>query len=320
MGVTLFDQIRDQCADVARRAHHVAIDDGRLGEYAATIPIGPATHPTLAPGERPTGDRAALVAWVLTVNAVNFGSGFFPLLRKRPGLSGSATVFAGLRDHFEHAGAMTATQLVEATPAGCAQIFGQDLTGPIAQLMGWFADAWRELGHAVLSRWDGSFDAMIEEAGGRAEHLAATLGDLPMWHDVSCHDGVAVPLFKRAQLVPAHLSMMFDGMGPGRFDDLSKLTIFADNLVPHVLRVDGVLRYQPALAQRIDEGRLLVAGSAEEVEIRAVAVHAVERLGDQLRAAGHPVTSMGLDQVLWARGGGARYKAVARHRARTTFY
>jgi hypothetical protein len=141
-----------------------------------------------------------------------------------------------------------------------------------------------------------------------------------MWHDVSCHDGVAVPLFKRAQIVPAHLSMMFDGMGPGRFDDLSQLTIFADNLVPHVLRVDGVLQYERALAERIDEGCLLVAGSAEEVEIRAVAVHAVERLGDQLRAAGHPVTSMGLDQVLWARGGGARYKAVARHRARTTFY
>jgi hypothetical protein len=186
--------------------------------------------------------------------------------------------------------------------------------------MGWFADAWRELGNAVLARWDGSFHGLIEEAGGSAEHLTDLLGALPMWHDVARHAGADVPLFKRAQITPAHLSMMFDGKGPGRFDDLARLTIFADNLVPHVLRVDGVLRYPPVLIERIDRGDLLDPGSTEEVEIRSVALHAVERLGDHLRAAGHPVTSMGLDQVLWARGGGQRYKAVARHRTRTTFY
>ena len=114
--------------------------------------------------------------------------------------------------------------------------------------------------------------------------------------------------------------MAFAGGGPGRFDDLDRLTIFADNLVPHVLRVDGVLRYDRALADRIDREELLAPGSPEEVEIRAVAVDAVERLGEQLRAAGHPVTSMGLDQVLWRRGGGPRYKSIPRHRARTRAY
>ena len=60
--------------------------------------------------------------------------------------------------------------------------------------------------------------------------------------------------------------------GVAQFADLDRLTIFADNLVPHVLRVDGVLRYEPGLAALIDSERLLPAGEAER-EIRAYALH-----------------------------------------------
>ena len=58
--------------------------------------------------------------------------------------------------------------------------------------------------------------------------------------------------YKRAQIVPADLALA----GVAEFHDLDRLTIFADNLVPHVLRVDGVLRYDPELAARIDAGEL----------------------------------------------------------------
>ncbi len=40
----------------------------------------------------------------------------------------------------------------------------------------------------------------------------------------------------------ADLAAAFRGQGPGRFRDLDRLTLFADNLVPHVLRREGVLR------------------------------------------------------------------------------
>ena len=53
-----------------------------------------------------------------------------------------------------------------------------------------------------------------------------------------------VPFYKRAQLTAADLSLAFDGKGLGSFEDLDQLTIFADNLVPHVLRVDKVLLYE----------------------------------------------------------------------------
>jgi hypothetical protein len=98
------------------------------------------------------------------------------------------------------------------------------------------------------------------------------------------------------------------------FHDLDRLTLFADNLVPHVLRVDGVLVYEPTLAARIDAGELLPPG-ADEREIRGCAVHACELLSERLGMSARLI-----DTALWNRGQGARYKAVPRHRTRTVFY
>jgi hypothetical protein len=135
------------------------------------------------------------------------------------------------------------------------------------------------------------------------------------------YDGLKVPLFKRAQLTAADLHLAFGGQGLGHFTDLDQLTMFADNLVPHVLRIDGVLRYDDRLAERIDREEPIPAGSPEEVEIRACALDAVERMGASLRAAGHSVTPMQLDYLLWNRGQKPYYKQIKpRHRARSVYY
>ena len=96
--------------------------------------------------------------------------------------------------------------------------------------------------------------------------------------------------------------------------------MFADNLVPHVLRCEGVLVHAPALARRIDAGCLIEAGSREEVEIRAAAVDAVEGCVAALHRRGVTVTAGQLDYALWNRGQRPEFKARPRHRARTTFY
>ena len=99
------------------------------------------------------------------------------------------------------------------------------------------------------------------------------------------------------------------------FDDLDRLTIFADNLVPHVLRVDGVLRYDPELAARIDAGELLPPGArgARDPRLRRARLRAAlaERPGCPPRE---------LDTALWNRGQAPEYKAVPRHRTRTVYY
>lgn len=73
------------------------------------------------------------------------------------------------------------------------------------------------------------------------------------------------PFYKRAQLACADLAHA----EVVRFRDLDRLTLFADNLVPHVLRVDGLLAYDEGLLARIESEELLEHDSAEEVEIRA---------------------------------------------------
>jgi len=98
------------------------------------------------------------------------------------------------------------------------------------------------------------------------------------------------------------------------------MTIFADNLVPHVLRIDGVLVYEESLIARINDGEIIPAGSTEEVEIRACAVHAVELIKKEITDSGKETTSPALDNFLWNRGQQPEYKAIPRHRTRCVFY
>ena len=75
------------------------------------------------------------------------------------------------------------------------------------------------------------------------------------------------------------------------------------------------------LRARIDAGELLEGGSREEVEIRAVGLHAVERLVVALRELGHhEVSAQQLDSQLWSRGQAPQIKAVPRHRTHSVFY
>ena len=168
--------------------------------------------------------------------------------------------------------------------------------------------------------FNGSFTGLIEAAGASAERLVHLLIRMPYFYDVEVYDSLKVPFYKRAQLTAADLSLAFGNEGLGKFDDLHDLTIFADNLVPHVLRVDKILLYAEDLVSRIDTGNLIPAGSAEEIEIRAGALYAVELLKDEMHSSGYPMTAMELDFLLWNRGQQLAYKSIPRHRTRTVFY
>ncbi len=318
----LTDRVRAACKAVADGASFVRIDRGLAPSYVASLPLEQATVPELDPEHHYFGDRDDTVAFFLTLDAINFGSGYFPRLRKRQGMSGYFTVAASLTNHYRERGPLTARELTRLTTEDCTKIFGQEPSNePVRELMGHFAKSLNDLGRYLIERFDGSFTGLIEEAGSSAERLVRLLVEMPYFDDVEPYDGLEVPFYKRAQLTAADLSVAFGGSGPGRFDDLDRLTIFADNLVPHVLRVDGVLLYEEALAARIDAEELIPPGSAEEVEIRACAVHAVELLKRELHESGREVTAMGLDYLLWNRGQQPYYKKVLpRHRTRTVYY
>ena len=238
-----------------------------------------------------------MAAYLLTLDTVNFGSGWFPTLRKRPDCSGYFTVSWALADRFRAHGPWPAAELAGMEAAEVARVLGQD---PGHELMGLYAEALRQLGSFLGDRR--ALD-VVDEAGSSAERLAGMLADgMPFFRDEG--------FYKRAQIVANDLTLA----GVAEFSDIDRLTIFADNLVPHVLRVDGVLRYDPELAARIDAGELLPPGR-DEREIRACALHACEQI-----AAATGVPPRLLDVTLWNRGQESRYKAIPRHRTRTTAY
>lgn len=316
----VFDRIRDACAQVARGATWVRIDEDRLASYAHEL--APLLHDVADddPGRARFDDVETTVAFVLALDAINFGSGWFPVLRKRPGMSGYHTVATTLREHVAQQGALPAEELAAMTPARVAALFGQRLDEPAGELMTHFAAALGDLGRLVRDEHDGSFAGFVATVDHSAAALVEALDRLPHFRDVFTWRGLEVPLYKRAQISANDLSLALGGEGLGRFDDIDRLTMFADNLVPHVLRVDGVLVFDPALVARIDAVEDITSGSAPEVEIRAVGLHAVEQLGAAIGALGVAARPRDLDTFLWNRGGGARYKAVPRHRTRCVYY
>lgn len=301
------DRVRAACASVAAEARWVRIDESAIAAYAAGLPeadlpsLDPATHFA-------EGDREARIAFVVCLDAINFGSGWWPEIRKRPGHSGYFTIAAGLTERFRAAGPWPASELIQLEAADLASVTGQD---PVLPLMEQYAVALRDVGGRLLADHGGRFEGLIGAADGSAVALADLLADWDAFADVSTYDGQAVPFYKRAQITAADLNRT----GAAVLGEEERLTAFADNLVPHVLRLDGVLRLDPKLEARIEAGDLLTHGSPEEVELRACAVHAIELL-----ATTTPLSPAEIDGVLWNRGSGQRYKAVPRPRARNAAY
>ena len=317
----LFERIREGAKTVAERAQFVHVERDRIADYAASLPADKLARTKLDPRTYYLGHGEATAVFILTLDSINFGSGYFPHMTKRPGLSGSVTVAASLKDYFTANGAPTAKQLSNFSRTEAAKVFGQDLTNqPIVELVELFTSAMRQLGWFLINNYAGSFEDMLGAANGSAETLVRILERMIFFRDVQRYGDLEVPFYKRAQLMAADLSLAFDGESFGRFSDLDHLTIFADNLVPHVLRIDGVLRYDEELLQRINAGALIPCGAREEVEIRACAVHASELIREALAAKGRKVRSIDIDYLLWNRGQQPEYKAHPRHRTKTVFY
>lgn len=284
------------------------IEEEAIGDYAAALPPADVVGDPVA--ALAGADREARAAFAICLNAINFGSGWWPTIRKRPGHSGFFTVAAGVTERFRRQGPWRAEELLAITAPEVAAALGQDPGHP---LMEQFAAALRDVGAHLLAEHGGSCATAVAAAGGSAPALAGLLAGWDAFADVSVYDGRDVPFFKRAQLAAADL----DRAGVAALRDVSRLTAFADNLVPHVLRVDGVLRLDPELSAAIEAERLLVHGSPPEVELRACAVHAVELLA---AATGGRLSPPEIDSALWNRGRDRRYKSIPRPRSRNTAY
>ncbi|WP_392508777.1 queuosine salvage family protein [Naumannella halotolerans] len=315
-GPDLLARVRDECAAATQQARHVRIDPEALADYTDRLEPGAEAVPVFDAEHHYRGDPSSTLLAVLCLDAVNFGSGWFPRFRKRPGRSGYLTVAESLRDWFVQ-NPPTAAELAGVEVDRVGAIFGQSGNPQVADLMQLFGTALNQLGSLLVSDFSGDPELLVRAADGQAGRLVQVLVQMPMFDDVATVDGRRVSFFKRAQLTAVDLALALPDHELGHFDDLDRLTIFADNLVPHVLHTDGVLEYDAELTEQIASGQLLPAGSRAEVELRAVAIHACELMVDRL---GGRATAADLDYLLWNRGADQRYRDRPRHRTETWFY
>ena len=292
MALTIGDRVRAHGATIAAQARSVRID------LDALQALEPGPSPELDPQRHYLEGPAADVAdYLLVLDAINFGSGWFPTLRKRVGSSGYFTVAWALADRWRAGAGWTGAQLRAMRAAEVAETRGPRR---VHELMALYAQALRELGRFLDGRR--ALD-VVADARGSALRLAELLSTgMTMWHD----DG----FYKRAQIAGSDLALG----GVAEFGDLDALTIFADNLVPHVLRCEGVLVYEDGLAAHIDAGRLLHPGPQER-EVRGCAVHACAAIAQRTG-----MSERDIDNALWYRGQRPEYKARPRHRCRTVYY
>jgi hypothetical protein len=289
MAMSLPETVRSACAQIAASARWVAIDPRAQSASAGVVGLSPERHYLDASPEW-------VARYVLVIDTINFGSGWFPTLRhgETEAMTDRVAAFARGRA----AGPWWGAELRALTAAHVADVLDEE---PGHELMELYAQGLRQLG-----AWAGQRDALelVALARGSAARFARLLAtNLRFFADAG--------FYKRAQIAANDLVLA----GATTFGDVDALTVFADNFLPHVLRLDGVLIYDDALAARIDAGEPLAAGSAQERELRACTIHACELLA--ARAGVPPRT---LDNWLWNRALEGGYATRPAHLCRTVFY
>lgn len=319
----LLSQVRSTCRKVSKDAYYVRINEEIIQNYINSLPIKEFQEAELDPNIHFLNHAKDTLSYIVTLDAINFGSGYFPYLKMPANISsGYYTIALSLTNYYKEHSPLSAEDLENIDTGQCARIFGQELNNtPVTELMYLYANALNSLGTYLNQKFEGSFARLIESAESSAEKLIRLLIEMPYFNDVSLYRNLAVPFFKRAQIMVADLCLAFKGKGFGYFIDIDDLTIFADNVVPHVLRIDKILQYREVLEKRINSGSLISTGSVEEVEIRACAIHASELIVQQLRKIGININAMHLDYILWNKGQNDYYRRILpRHKTKTIFY
>ncbi|MCW2993615.1 MAG: hypothetical protein JWQ18_1110 [Conexibacter sp.] len=285
MPPSLPDEVRRSCAQVARDARWVRIDLDAPTVRGGVSGLNAERHFL-------EGTPEEVARYVLLLDTINFGSGWFPTLRHGSTDAMTERLTAHARAHGPWWGSSLGT-------VDIAAVLDEDPAHPLMVL---YKDGLAQLGAFAAGR-----DALelIAAAGGSAARFAAQLAaGMPFFADGG--------FYKRAQITANDLVLA----GVAAFErDIDTLTVFADNFLPHVLRLDGVLVVDESLVARIDAGELLEAGGQQERELRACAVHACEGIAARLG-----VPPRLLDNWLWNRGCEPAYLAHPAHLTRSVFY
>lgn len=163
-----------------------------------------------------------------------------------------------------------------------------------------------QVGAILAAKYDGRYYNFIrscsprlyDKGNGLVERLAA---EFPRYNDVSEYDGHEIKFYKLTQL---GFWQICSGLPAGAFkvEDISKMTAFADYIVPVALRLMGMTSYSSELEHAINSYQMIPRDSSQEIEIRAHCLYATALLTDEinkLRPADDQIIIPQIDARLW---------------------
>jgi len=175
----------------------------------------------------------------------------------------------------------------------------------------------KEVGRVLSKKHDSHFHNLVEKSNNllfnNGKGLVETLvNDFNSFNDSVGYKRKKIIFNKRAQLAPAILYARFKNKGDFQVNDINKLTVFADYVLPKGLRDLGILNYAYSLAKKIDLQELIPKESRQELEIRASTIHASDRLINQINSIREfkkqkKINALNIDYKLWkeSRKGGS---------------
>ncbi len=274
----------DTVLPVIEASRDVSIDLDRLADHAGWMAYEELPPPAFILPFPLELDRDGMVDFVLTATCINFAfTDFETRVRWEVVHDGRALAdadgmhFCLQRALAEGVPVLDATWLSDVTEEQLRELFRGGNSE--LQLLDERARIWREVGATLVERYDGRFSnvfgspRLYDDGNGFLEVLTR---DFPRFDDTATYDGQTVRFWKLAQLSVWILQATLPG-GAG-FEDMDRLTAFADYIVPAALRVLGITSYSAELESAILEGRLIEAGSPWEVEIRAHTIYACDEL------------------------------------------
>ncbi len=172
--------------------------------------------------------------------------------------------------------------LASITTDDLADIFAGNIELPMLSVR---ASILNTIGSTLVDNYGGRFHRFVDSCAPAMYHdgdglLERLVVDFPRFNDISPYGEHSVQLHKLAQLALWSLHMGLHASGEWALVDLTKMTAFADYIVPVALRLMGILEYSETLEERINQGELIERDSPEEVEIRAHTLYATALLTD----------------------------------------
>ncbi|XP_061708289.1 queuosine 5'-phosphate N-glycosylase/hydrolase [Cydia pomonella] len=273
---------------IAKNAQHVKIHEEGLDKLCKEMLKGLDIPDTGADMIHPSKDHPRAVDWVFVCDALNFCFWSYSGAEKWTvdGHSGYYALEAALHRAIKEGHDITNPEYYSIITADQLHRIMRGDNSVQIPLFNERLSVLHEVGTILLQKYEGTFLTCVKAANKSAVKLLEIIVEnFPCFKDEVTYKGQRIGIYKRAQILVADLWNFFEKEGWGEFEDIDKMTMFADYRVPQVLVYFGALSYSEELMEKLKRDELLPSGSEQEVEIRGCSIHAVELLKKMLSSS-----------------------------------